>query len=108
MSQKKGFGKMEEMEDREKGCQVFSVGHDPATAIVNSQPLSLPTLDLSKTGPVHSSISDLLLSVTYSALLSYTGELHLLFTPTSPQVIKVYHGIRAITSQKILLSIGIL
>lgn len=53
-----------------------------------SELLSLPTLDLRRTGPVNISISHLLLSIAYSALLLQDGKLQLLFTPASPQVIK--------------------
>lgn len=63
-----------------------------------SELLSLPTLDLRRTGPVNISISRLLLSIAYSALLLQDGKLQLLFTPASPQVIKLYPRTRAVTS----------
>lgn len=42
--------------------------------------------------------SSISISAAYSALLLHDGKLHLLFTPASPQVIKLYHRIRTVTS----------
>lgn len=80
------------MEDRKTAAKRYLLG------MTQSLQTCTQSCCVAYTGPVNISISRLLLSIAYSALLLHDGKLQLLFTQASPQVIKLHHRIRAVTS----------